>query len=266
MRKFFIATVVAVVSLIGSAPTAKAAFQITLYVDGVNQNVGTVGNAQHFSVPINVNTGTVDGVSFFNINSINANTNWSGTQVGGARLGSSFNADFSTDFGPNGGTHTLTIVLSENGWLAPAGNPLGLSLSAGGSIGNTPGGPSNQTLTVDSTAQGFLDTGNVLATSQTPVGSTTPLASASASVNGTNTDNLVYTPDPATSLVPGAVPFTLTTVYTFTVTTDGNNTGDFNVSGSLTAAAPAPAGLVLALTGLPTLGLGAWLRRRRQAV
>jgi len=251
-------------AVLGAPTRTEAAFSIKVFVDNVDQGVTTIGSDQHFRIAVDPITGA-QAVNNFSINSINANTNWSGSQSG-SRLGTSFNADFSTAFGPNGGTHQITIVISENGWLAPVGSPLILSQSAGGSVGNTDGSPPNQTLSVSSTAQGFLDTGNTLAITQTPGGGFTPVANAGASVVGTGSHALVYAPDPAISIVPGSVPFTMTTKYVFTVTTTGTNTGDFNVSGSLTAAVPVPAGLVLALTGLPTLGLGAWLRRRRQAV
>lgn len=39
---------------------------------------------------------------------------------------------------------------------------------------------------------------------------------------------------------------------------------NLNVSGTTTVTTPAPAGLVLALAGLPFLGIGGWLRRRRR--
>lgn len=47
--------------------------------------------------------------------------------------------------------------------------------------------------------------------------------------------------------------------------TVGAGDNALNVSGTTTVATPAPAGIVLALAGVPCLGAGAWLRRRRQA-
>jgi len=62
----------------------------------------------------------------------------------------------------------------------------------------------------------------------------------------------------------GANPFTLSNVTTVTVNGAGvsvNTTGQTSVN-----AVPAPAGIVLALTALPALGAGGWLRRRSKAV
>src|SRR5262249_33659135 len=151
------------------------------------------------------------------------------------------------------GNHTLKIVISENGWTAPAGNPLNVSTSAGGSTGG-PGGT-----TVNASNQAFLDTSNTLATTATPGGTAVPAspATASATSPGTGTNPLLYNPSPAVSLVPGSSLWTLTNMLTFS-STNWQVGSTANVSSSVTvtpAAVPVPAGLVLALTGLPCLGL-----------
>src|SRR5205085_2520500 len=101
------------------------------------------------------------------------------------------------------------------GWLAPTGNPLVLSNSAGGSIGST-----GNTISVAATNQGFLDNSNTLATNNAPGGASTPLQSASASLGGTGTAFLNYNPGTGVNPnVPGGTPFTLTQKFKFTVTT-----------------------------------------------
>jgi hypothetical protein len=68
---------------------------------------------------------------------------------------------------------------------------------------------------------------------------------------------------------PGIGPnFALTTPFTFYQIYGFSNFGTTNQAGSLSAGSnvssvPAPAALVLALTGLPVLGVSGWLRRRR---
>jgi len=120
--------------------------------------------------------------------------------------------------------------------------------------------------TVASTYQGFLDNTNT--PFGQPVAGSTPLQSASATRTSPGTSPLVYTPGTSTNLVPGGTPFSMTEVlsYTFTLAA-GSGQASANTSASTTAnpvATPAPAGVVLALAGLPILGMGAWLRRRRQ--
>ena len=103
--------------------------------------------------------------------------------------------------------------------------------------------------------------------SVSPNSHSTP-ASTTGTVTGTSaTESLVYNPHTGTKVVPSHDPFSLTSVSYFTFT--GKAGDDANLSNSLdtAAAAPAPAGIMLALTGIPFLGIGTpWLRRRRQAV
>jgi hypothetical protein len=85
--------------------------------------------------------------------------------------------------------------------------------------------------------------------------------------------------NPSSSISPGgsttlSVPSSASTQYSLeqvvTIssaslgsTDSGEATLGFTVSSQGTSATPAPAGLVLALSGMPVLGLGQWLRRRR---
>jgi hypothetical protein len=234
---------------------AQASFAITVFVDGVNQGVAldAGSNANGFSVSNAV-------VSNFDISSITSTTNFSGTPSG-SLMSNTSNNKISTAFGAGGGTHTITVVISENGWLAPTGTPLTLSSSANGSAGDAGG-----SVTVNATNQGFLDTSNTLATTTAPGGSSTTLANATASQTAVGTANLIYSPSPSVASVPGGTPFTMTEVFSFKFTVSaGSGQDTANVAGSvsaISAAVPEPASLVLAFTGLPFLGLG-WLRRRR---
>jgi len=121
--------------------------------------------------------------------------------------------------------------------------------------------------TVSSTYQGFLDNSNTLFGQ--PAGGSTPQQSASASLSAPGTLPLAYNPATPTADVPGGTPFSMTDVLTFTFTL-GKGSGQDTAAASFTTTAdaivPAPSGVVLALTAIPLLGLGAWLRRRRLAV
>jgi len=59
----------------------------------------------------------------------------------------------------------------------------------------------------------------------------------------------------------GATPYTITSVTNLTL----GAAGTVQMTGITQVAVPAPAGVVLALTAVPFLGLGSWLRRRKQA-
>jgi len=242
-------------TILGAPAPARANFAVTVFVDGVNQNVSLDAGSDDNSFGVHAN------VTDFKV-SIDALSNWAGSQSG-SLMSSNSNNKVTTNFGPSGGTHTIEIVISENGWLAPTGSPLLVSNSAGGSIGS-----SGNSISVAATNQGFLDTSNALATTSSPGGSSTALQSASASLTGTGTASLNYNPGTAVNPnVPGATPFTLTQKFKFTVTTNGNLASTAGTSATVSVtAAPAPAGLVLALSALPVLGVGHWLRRRRPCV
>jgi hypothetical protein len=188
-----------------------------------------------------------------------------GTQ-GGSNLDLSNNSQVNTTFGAAGGTHSIRIELSQDGWLAPTGSPLSLSSSAGGSFAYIQGTNLAASQSVLATYQGFLDNTNTLFGQ--PGAGSTPIQTASASRTSVGTTPLVFAPPTSVNVTtPGGTPFSMTDVLTLTFSLDaGSGQASANVSASTTAAVPAPAGIVLALTGVPFLGIGTWLRRRRQAV
>jgi len=259
-KSFLLGAILAGIAIAGLAPPAQAVpnFQITVFINGVDQGVTTLGTANSFFV----NQAIGGGAYNINFSSI---TNWSGSTA--AATESNSVTGLLTVAAPItlATPQTVTVVISESFWLAPSG-ALMLSSSAGGSIasGGTP-------FSVSSTNQGFVDNTNTLATTVAPGGTSTPLANAAASVGTSGTSPLVYSPSPATNLAPGGTPFALTEKFTFTVAagqTLVSGDGE-NVSGSVNVAptvVPVPAGFVLALTGFPVLSVGAWFRRRRQPV
>jgi len=133
------------------------------------------------------------------------------------------------------GGETLTIEISDVGFTT---SPIALT----NQIGGTFSGSFTQT-----TAQSFFDNGD---TNFGKAHAGTLMTFNSSPYSGSNVLN-----------VTGAAPYSLTQTIVLTAGVGaGNSTGDFEILPT-----PAPAGLVLALTGTPVLGLGAWLRRRRIA-
>jgi hypothetical protein len=131
------------------------------------------------------------------------------------------------------GSGTLTFDVSSDGFnLGPAGSGIGLESRFGGDI--LTGNGSNATFT--------------------------------SSVNGTTTPVLtLVAPNPTTIVTSAAAtipsnPFTISNQMVLNLVQGGQA----NLTGTSTVAVPAPAGIVLALTGLPVLGLSRWIRRRKQ--
>jgi hypothetical protein len=133
------------------------------------------------------------------------------------------------------GADTLTIAISDVGFVT---SPLTL----GTQIGGTFSGSITQV-----TDQAFFDNTNV--NFGTAGGSSALQTFTTTPFSGTGS-----------LAVSGATPYSLTEQIVITAGAGaGNTSGDYELS------VPAPAGLILALSGTPVLGFGAWLRRRRSS-
>jgi len=260
-KKWMAVAVVLMGAIVFGSPTqARAAFTVNVYEDGTLVTGGSV-------VPIDSQnilyafTSANSNLQFFNVTSGSGTSNNPGTQ-GGSNLDLANNTKITTNFGAAGGTHTIRIELTQDGWNAPTGTPLTLSSSAGGSTAYLGGTNPSATQTITATYQGFLDNTNALFGK--PAAGSTPIQTASTTQSAVGTKSLVFSPATSSSLVPGGTPFSMTDVLEFTFTLSaGSGQASANVSASTVASVPAPAGVVLALTGLPILGIGNWLRRRR---
>lgn len=237
MRKFFFAAVVVGITVSGSATPARAAFEIALQENGVNGGAPTV---------------VASGTNFTNLS-------WNGTygdftvEVLG---GSSHNAAALSDLlssttrvtNNSGDTKTLKIIVSQTDYTLPVGSTLAVESGLGGSV-------STGTLSMTNIFQAYADAGNTLF-------GTTDFTTGpqSGTMNGSTFDT-----GSATGLFSRTGSYSLTTVTTFTLS--GGGVANFSSHENLNApvAVSAPAGVVLALTGIPLLGLAAWALRRRAA-
>jgi hypothetical protein len=141
-------------------------------------------------------------------------------------------------------THTLHLFVTQTDYTLPVGSPLKMESGLGGSV-NTP------TLTLSNIYQAWIDQANALF--GMPAGGTNGLQTAAA--NGSTFDT-----GSASGNFARSGNFSLTAEANFQLTAGGkaNYSAHVNVTNP---AVPAPAGIVLALTGLPLLTI--WRRRRK---
>jgi hypothetical protein len=237
MRKFFLAAVVAVAALFGSASSAEATFSLritttvgvtTITDGGPGDTDGLVNNKISFNY----------SDSAYNVIGFMAFTNAPGS-ANLAILDTSFTFatfDPSTSTNTTGGAASLEV--SATGYNSPVGNPLTLLSKINGN-GNGSG-----TLT----DQGYITTNGALFDT----------SGATPGLQGPFNINSGYG-NSATTSYTGGTPFTLTDVINVNLDPGSNTSGD----AQLTVTTPAPAGLVLALVGMPVFGVGAYIRRRR---
>jgi hypothetical protein len=178
-------------------------------------------------------------------------SDFSVTAISGSASSSSTNAvtqGAAFDIKNNGASaETLTITFSATGFTSPLSPPpLNILDTVSGSLVSG---------TVTGTGQGFAGIGNTL--NETTVAGQQLSFSANGASKSFSQSGVVesaFSPSSAYSL-------------TFTETFALSAGGEITVTGGnvQTVPTPAPPGSVLALTGLPFLGLGAWVRRRKAA-
>jgi len=220
-----------------SPPQARAGYSYTIYDDGVAQtgalpvtpggnSFATILSTTHFQISI---------ASSFTTPSQDAT-------VLQTQLQAQLNA--------TGGTHTIQIKLAYDGYVLPAGSPLNASSSGSATFTNssaTTDSASFQAWGVSGSSSAFQNgTTGGAQTANSPGGSTTPITLSPAT-------SIFLLPNPTNT-------FSLSQTLSLTLGNGATNAGQ--VQGTTTVTVPAPAGVILALTGMPVLGFAGWLRRR----
>jgi len=147
--------------------------------------------------------------------------------------------------------HTLTIGVTQTDYTLPGTNGSLLDMTSN-IMGLVTAGGAGQALTFQSYASNSIldfDTSGVTTGPQTPA---------------INVSHTPFDAPPASAAFPRTSNMYTVTTYTTITLAPGGYIG-FQTSTTLVST-PVPQGLVLALTALPALGLGAWLHGRRKKV
>jgi hypothetical protein len=222
---------------LGLSGPASAALSVTV-ADATAPLTGSVTILDNGVGDTNPLVGIIDfsgTVGSFTV-SLEANTNQPGASTG-------FITNTTVDArNTSGGTQTLTVTTNSTGFTDPAGDPLSVATGVSATRTNAFGTGGNTTATV----QSFLD-------------------GAAAGTAGPVTTSLVGVPVSAGDL-ESATRATATYDLQQVITITAGNNSSANVRGDTTAfaptAVPAPASLLMALSGTPVLGGYFWLRRR----
>jgi len=222
-----VAAVLVGAATLGSPTQAHAGFTLSV-TDGTNTaNITDNGSGDLDSAAGSIIFSGALGV--FNINITVGTSNAPGTPSL-AQLTINNTSITTTGFT---GSKTLTFTLEDTGFTAPTGSSLSLLSQV-----STTQLPSNTNVTY----QSFLNNNGGTQLSLNTVGGT----------SGSDPVNI------------SSSPFTLKSVTAFALTGTGSSE-TVQFTGLTAVAVPAPAGVVLALTAAPFLGLGCWLRRRQKA-
>jgi hypothetical protein len=266
-RKFFsLGAILAGVVIAGLAPPAQADFVVQfsyngaqIKIDGTTGTVTTSGGASVSGASIDTSTAGSIGIN-------NLTVSTSGT-TGGFKISATI-ADSNSPGTPDAATIDLSSLRIKN-QNSGAGSGT-LTVTTGDTGFTAPVGQVNLTSTMSATASG-LNAQNASVTFNSCLDQTnTQFGTSGSGVTGTPTINFTVAPGNSgppnppgpnsyAVLTVSQTPYSLTQVAQFTLAN-----GDVLTDGSsgTTVTSPAPAGLVLALTGLPCLLLGRWLRRR----
>lgn len=246
-------------AILGASTQARADFQVILRGTEYNSSgVAEFTSSTTFTSPTSPFSGNVTlSVGDFNITMISNITN---TGSGSTKHSSTINLNYTGTTGSN--SDSLLVEVLGSNYVSPSVGPA--VISSNGSPSTT--GLSANSLTMTSGVINTDPTSLTTVTAGTTTLAGTPLGSQLGMTTGTGSmgaASSVLQPNPAGgSVFTIANPFAFYQTYTFSGFTTTNDSGSFS-SGSTVSTVPAPASLLLLLTGLPALGGYSWLRRRK---
>jgi len=234
----------AVAAVFGTSSVANAGFQVTFKVDALSQTIVDGGAGDNDGLANNKIVVVSQTVGTYDFNVTLTTTNSPGGTI-------SF-VNHSTSEISGTGAATVQIIASANGFTSPAGS---IQATSGGTFQFLAPTPSGNTADVSYNA--YIDTNNLLASTApagTLIGAGGPVTITSPIGNSTQSDVQFGT---------FGQPYTLTLQLKGVLNSDSLNSIDMDGTLRLESVTPAPAGFLLALSGIPVLGVGAWLRRRQ---
>jgi len=224
--------------LLGMPAQAHATFRVTI-TDGTNTVTATDGGAGDLDGTANGVINYSGSVGVFNISGGFSTSN-SAANVQPAEL-TIINTSISSAGFAVGVDKMLTITVSDDAFTAPPPVPTAAMHSQ---LSDTQVAGLNTTGIAKIEFQSFLNA---------QAGTKLTLNNVGGTTSGLDLVN-----------IPSS-PYTLKNVTVYTVHGQGANTAiTVNTTGITTVAVPAPPGLVLALIAVPCVGLGRWLRRRKE--
>jgi len=240
--RFLVAAVVAASYVVGSASTAKASFNIYLQEAGVNGGaITSVASGADFTAAFFNGTYGDFTVTIF-----------SGASINNATQSSLLSATTNV-LNNTGTTKTLNLYVSQTNYTLPTPDPSGQLFVRSG-LGGSESAAGAVVLT--GIFQAWANGNNAL------LGMVNTAGPQNATATGTTFD----TGPKETFFTPGSM-YSLTSEVAFTV--KGGESAGFSDRVDVRSSpfggplpTPAPTGLVLALSGVPFLGFGAWIRRR----
>ena len=242
--KVLSAMVLGALLLLSSASTSRASFFYEVFDDG--SNVGVVpGGVQTAPGPTFSNTFTTPNFSI---------TITSGFETQNA-VTSVLNTNLQASMESGAGQHTIEVRVVFTDFTLPADMDIHAVSSASATFTNSTAGDKST----------FQAWGNAANTSAFNTGATAGQQSVTSP--GGSTVPMVLTPDQAAFDFVRSGNFAMSQTLTLSLTNAAGSAGQIQGTTTITATnpIPAPAGLALVLSGLPVLGLGALLRRRKKA-
>jgi len=258
-KQWALVAILAGIVTLGLAPPGQAAFRLRLE-DGLpgGANSGVVITDQG---PGDISP-SLGAITFSGVIDPNFQVNVT-TGTSQPLLGNHNQIDLNSVNVASLGAGTITITLEDMGFSNPSGGSAAMVTTIGGTLQD------GATGTI--TAQTWINTGNLVPAMGPDAFPTGPLAALGGIPGGSvkgftptafSSGNGAFS---ATSLVnTGAIsgPYSLFTEVTIAF----SGAGSVSFNENIQVAAPAPAGLVLAFSGLPLLGFGYLRRRFKSAV
>lgn len=239
MRKWLTNTMIGLAvgaAVLFTAAPARASYFYQIFDDGVAVTGIITPSGNSFSTILSTTNFDITIASSLTVQSVSMTT-----------LNTNLQAHLN---GP--GTHTIEIKVAFVDYSMPAGSPL-LAVSSGSAN------------FADSNNKDFATGqawGNAANTSAFNTGATGGKQTANSP--GGDAFGVVLNPNPSSFSFARSGNFALNQDLLISLTNGTNTTGQDQFSTIVTSpgVVPAPAGLVLALTGMPVLAFGGWVRRR----